>query len=182
MKKAIKRLKPIDDEKECRNAIVETPKNSRVKYSYDEDTGLFQLSKAMPEGMVFPFNFGFIPQTLAEDGDPLDVLILNEEPLVTGCLLKVRPVAVIKATQSEKNKTVRNDRILAEAIPKETPLEFASIKVSKKLLSDIEVFFVTYNQLYGKKFKVLEHGGSHPAWKIIHKAIELRQKKQKEDE
>jgi inorganic pyrophosphatase len=67
--------------------IVETPKGSRVKYAFDFETGFFILSQALPEGMMFPFNFGFIPQTLAEDGDPLDVLILNEEPVVSGCLL-----------------------------------------------------------------------------------------------
>src|SRR4030095_2636693 len=108
----IDRLKAIDTRSKCLNVIVETPKGSRVKYNYDSGTVLFRLSKAMPEGMLFPFNFGFVPRTLAEDGDPLDVLILNEESVISGCLLKVRPIAVIQATQTENGKSVRNDRIV----------------------------------------------------------------------
>ena len=88
-KKPIDCLKPFDTKGKCLNVIVETPKGSRVKYAYDIESGFFLLSKALPEGMVFPFNFGFVPKTLAADGDPLDVLILNEEPLISGCLLKV---------------------------------------------------------------------------------------------
>lgn len=180
MKKAIKRLKAIDEEKKCLNVIVETPKGSRAKYSYDFESGFFLLSKSMPVGMVFPFNFGFVPQTLAQDGDPLDALIINEEPLISGCLLKVRPVAVIKATQTENGKAVRNDRIIGEAIPKETPLEFESIKLDKKLLSEIEHFFVTYNKLYGKKFKVLGTEGQGQAWKIVCQAIKLCRKEKRD--
>ena len=93
MKKAIDRLEPFDKKHKCVNVVVETPKGSRVKYSYDPKSGFFILSKALPEGMVFPFNFGFVPQTLADDGDPLDVLVLNEEQLISGCLLHVRPIA-----------------------------------------------------------------------------------------
>ncbi len=179
MKKLIKRLKPVDDGKRCLNVIVETPKGSWVKYSFDFKSGFFLLSKALPEGMVFPFNFGFVPRTLAEDGDPLDVLILNEEALISGCLLKVRPVAVIKATQTEKDGTVRNDRIIGQAIPKETPLEFQSLKLDKKLASEIELFFATYNKVYGKQFKVLGNGGPRQAWELVRQAIKLCRKNKK---
>lgn len=177
MKKLIKKLTPIDSRKKCLNVVVETPKGSRVKYAYDFDTGFFILSKAMPAGMVFPFNFGFVPNTLAEDGDPLDVLILNEEPLISGCLLKVLPIAVIKATQTEKRGVVRNDRIIGQAIPKEAPEEFQSLKLEKKLTGEIELFFATYNETYGKKFKVLKTGGAEQAWARVRQAIKMRRKK-----
>jgi inorganic pyrophosphatase len=85
-KKSINSLEPFDEKGKCLNVVVETPKGSRVKYAYDLESGFFILSKALPEGMVFPFNFGFVPNTLAPDGDPLDVLVLNEEPLISGCL------------------------------------------------------------------------------------------------
>src|ERR1051325_6295022 len=111
MKKAIRKLTPFASKK-CLNVIVETPKGSRVKYAYDAHTGLFELKRALPEGMVFPFNFGFIPGTRAADGDPTDILILNEEPLVPGCLLKARLVAAIKAEQKEDGNTVRNYRLI----------------------------------------------------------------------
>src|SRR5436190_4392803 len=181
MNKLIKRLKPIDSENECINVVVETPKGSHVKYAFDFESGFFLLSKALPDGMIFPFNFGFVPQTLAEDGDPLDVLILNEEPLISGCLLKVRPIAVIKATQAEKGKTIRNDRIVGQALPKEVPLEFHVLKLEKKSISEIGLFFENYNKLYGKKFKVLGIGGPRKAWEIVRRAIKLhgRQSKSK---
>src|SRR5512142_3126073 len=95
--------------------IIETPRNSRNKYKFDEKTGRFKLSKVMPEGMMFPYDFGFIPKTEAEDGDPLDVLVLNDEPMFPGCELECRLVGVIKALQKEKGKENRNDRLIAVA-------------------------------------------------------------------
>ncbi|HEY3863539.1 MAG TPA: inorganic diphosphatase [Verrucomicrobiae bacterium] len=178
-KKPVDYLEPFDKKRKCLNVVVETPKGSRVKYAYDPATGFFQLSKALPAGMVFPFNFGFIPKTLAADGDPLDVLILNEEPLISGCLLKVRPVAVVKAAQTEKehSKPIRNDRIIGQALSKETPLESQSLDLEKGILAQIEFFFAAYNKLYGKKFKVLGTGGAGTAMELINKAIKLRIRK-----
>jgi len=134
------------------------------------------LSKAMPEGMMFPFNFGFVPQTLAEDGDPRDVLILNEEPLISGCLLKVRPIAIIEATQTEGSEAVRNDRVIGQALSKETPLEFQALKLRKKLVVQIEMFFATYNKLYGHKFKVLKAGSPKRAWAAVRRSIKLHRR------
>jgi inorganic pyrophosphatase len=73
VKKAIERLEAFDKGSHWVNAIVETPKCSRVKYAYSPESGLFRLKRAMPEGMAFPFNYGFIPSTLGKDGDPLDM-------------------------------------------------------------------------------------------------------------
>ena len=81
MKHALNSLKPFNKDKNCWNVIIETPKGSNVKYALDEKAGFLTVRKALPEGMVFPFNFGMIPGTLAEDGDPIDVLVFNEEPL-----------------------------------------------------------------------------------------------------
>src|SRR5215472_10685903 len=101
MKDVIEKLEPFDEEKQCANAIVETPKGSRVKYSYIPESGLFRWKRTLPEGMFFPFNFGFIPCTVGEDEDALDILILNEEPATLGSLAKVRLLAVIEAQQTE---------------------------------------------------------------------------------
>jgi inorganic pyrophosphatase len=112
MKKAINQMNPFDSGKECINVVIETPKGSRVKYAYNLKKGMFELKKALPEGMVFPFNFGLIPGTKAEDGDPLDILIMNEEPLVPGCLVRSRLIGIITAEQTDENgKKMRNDRI-----------------------------------------------------------------------
>jgi len=120
MKNPIKRLPPFDD-KECVNVVIETPKGSRVKYSYDPKSSLLSLTRALPEGLMFPFNFGFIPGTKADDGDPLDILIFNEEPLIAGCLIHAEPVAAIEAEQVADGKRIRNDRLIGRAVSKEAP-------------------------------------------------------------
>jgi inorganic pyrophosphatase len=74
---------------ECK-AIIETPKNRRSKFHYDPESNLFKLGGLLPDGMVFPYDFGFIPSTLGEDEDPLDVIVLMDEPAHVGCLLDVR--------------------------------------------------------------------------------------------
>src|SRR5437016_5609685 len=120
MKNLIERIPAIDKKQQCLNAIVETPKGSRNKFAYDPESGVIALKRCLPEGMVFPFNFGFVPSTLADDGDPLDILILNEEPLFSGCALKVKLLGAIKAEQTEDGKTVRNDRLLGQAFGEES--------------------------------------------------------------
>ena len=121
MKNVIKNIKPFSKGSKCWNVIIETPKGSNVKYALDEETGLLTVKKALPEGMMFPFNFGMIPGTLGEDGDPLDVLVYNEEPLLAGCLLHVKAVGIIKAQQTDDEGTLRNDRLIGQAVPKEAP-------------------------------------------------------------
>lgn len=172
MNDLLNRLGPFDKKKECLNVIVETPKGSRVKYAYNPDLGLFQVKKALPEGMTFPFNFGFIPGTAADDGDPLDILILNEEPLIPGCLLKVRIAGAIKAKQSEDGESMRNDRLFGFALEKEAPTSMDSMGISGKTLKEIEYFFKSYNKLQGKKFKILGQSGKTKALGIVKKATD----------
>src|SRR3954454_21727082 len=95
--------------------IIETPKGSQNKYTYEPRLGAFILGGVLPAGAVFPFDFGFVPSTLAEDGDPLDVLVLMDGPAFTGCIVQCRPLGVIEAEQTEDGKKVRNDRLIAVA-------------------------------------------------------------------
>ena len=176
MKKGINSIKSFDKKKKCWNVIIETPKGSNVKYAPDEDTGLLTVKKALPEGMVFPFNFGMIPGTLAADGDPIDVLVFNEEPLAAGCLLHVRPVGVIKAEQSDGKETVRNDRIIGQAVPREAPTELEKIKLTEKMVSQIEFFFKAYNKAYGRRFKVLGTGNAKRAVELVERSVKEAQK------
>src|SRR3954462_6402872 len=94
---------------------IETPKGSRNKIKYETPSGKFKLSKVMPEGMMFPYDFGFVPSTKAEDGDPLDVLVLTDAPLFPGCQVDCRLIGVIKAEQEKEGETTRNDRLIAVA-------------------------------------------------------------------
>src|SRR4051794_2775301 len=113
----IDRLQPFDKEKRTWNIVVETAKHSRNKITYDPKIGLFKLGGVLPRGAVFPFDFGFIPQTRADDGDPIDVLLLMDEPAFAGCVVATRLIGVIEAEQLERGarKPVRNDRIIAVA-------------------------------------------------------------------
>lgn len=164
---------------ECR-AIIETPKNRRNKFDYDPQTDLFQLGGLLPEGMVFPFDFGFIPSTLGEDGDPLDVLVMMDEPAHVGCILCVRIIGVIKAEQTEDGKTETNSRLLAVSIHSHTHEKLTSTKeVSPSILSQLEEFFVNYNKLHGKKFKVTARGGPKEALAELKRGIKTYDKKGK---
>src|SRR6266480_7293096 len=145
----------LDAKKGTCRAIIETPKGCRNKFDYDPDSKLFELGGLLPEGMMFPFDFGFIPSTLAEDGDPLDILVLMDAPAHVGCLIQVRLVGIINAKQSEDGKTESNDRLLGVAIHSYDHQDLESISdVNKTLLDQLEAFFISYNEQRGKKFKV----------------------------
>lgn len=109
------KLPPFDRDSGDLHVIIDTPKGSRNKFGWDEERGLFELSGVLPAGAVFPYDFGFIPNTRGEDGDALDVLVLMDEPAFTGCLVASRLLGVIEAEQTEKCKTERNDRLIAVA-------------------------------------------------------------------
>ena len=151
----------------CR-AVIETPKGSRNKFDYDPETNLFVLGGILPEGMQFPFDFGFIPSTLADDGDPVDVMVLMEAATHVGCLVDVRIIGVIVAEQSEGSKKETNDRLLGVAIHSYQHEHLKSIdQVSDTLLSQIEAFFVSYNQQRGKSFRVKATRGPKGALKVL---------------
>lgn len=158
------------------NVIIETPKGRRNKFTYDEALGLFRLSGPLPAGAVFPFDFGFVPGTRAEDGDPLDVLVIMEEPADVGCLVESRLLGVIEAQQTERDGTVeRNDRIIAVAAKSREYNALLSIDdVPAGLLDEIRHFFVSYNQVKGKKFEVIGTYGPDRARHAIDAALHGR--------
>jgi inorganic pyrophosphatase len=104
----------LDRETRYCRSIVETPRGCRSRYDYNRESWLFALSGILPAGLAFPLAFGFVPDTLGEDGDPVDVLILADEYLPVGCLLTVTLLGVIEAEQSEDGRTGRNDRLVAK--------------------------------------------------------------------
>jgi inorganic pyrophosphatase len=151
--------------------IIETPRGSRNKYAFDPKQRIFELKKVLPEGMTFPHDFGFIPSTEAEDGDPLDVMILMDEPVFPGCLVKARLVGVIEGVQTKGGKKERNDRLLAVAISSHTHSDVKSVKdLNKSVLDELEKFFVNYHLDDGEKFKVLACKGPTAAEKRLKKA------------
>ncbi len=149
-------------------AVVETPKGSSEKYNYDTDMQLFKLKKLLPAGMAFPYDFGFIPDTKGDDGDPLDIIIISEFKSFPGCAIECYVVGAILAAQTEDHKTVRNDRFIG--IPVESAM-FGKIRSVEQLpaniIKELEDFFVHYNKIEGKKFKPLKTIHQKEAMRLI---------------
>ncbi len=146
------------------NIIVDTPKGSRNKFKYDEKTRCLRLSRILPAGASFPYDFGSIPGTCAEDGDALDVLVISEVPSFPGCLITGKLIGTISGEQTEKEKTIRNDRLLAVPVTPANPALFAHIDdLPDAWLREIEHFFVSYNQAQGRQYKPIRRGGPEEA-------------------
>jgi inorganic pyrophosphatase len=164
------RLKPWDSrEDRSVQVVIETPKSSRNKYDFDQDLRVFELAKVLPSGMAFPYDFGFVPSTLADDGDPVDVLVLMDEPAFPGCVLKCRLIGIIEGEQVEKKKKkTRNNRIVA--IEKHNH-SFADIKhiddLGEDFLDELEEFFVNYHRMLGKEYRILGAHGPGRAQRCI---------------
>jgi inorganic pyrophosphatase len=158
----------LDNKTSTCRAIIETPKGCRNKFDYDPETGLFKLGGLLPEGMMFPFDFGFLPSTLGEDGDPLDIMVLMDAPAHVGCLIEVRIIGIITAEQTEDGKTEANNRLIGVAVHSYDHEDLESISdVSKTVLDQVEEFFVSYNKQRGKKFKVTGTGGPKKALRFL---------------
>jgi len=159
MSSRLDQLPPRDDDG-LYNVVIETPKGSPNKLAYDPKLGTFKLKSVMPEGSMFPFDFGFIPGTKAEDGDPLDVLVLMDHPLVPGAVVPSRLIGVITGKQSEDGEEPEeNDRLVA--VSPKSPLYKNTRKLSDlpaEVVEQVAEFFVNYNEQHGKRF---EPQGNH---------------------
>ncbi len=154
------------------SVVVETPKGSTEKYDLDPKSGYIKLNKIMPIGMVFPFDFGFIEETIGEDGDPLDVIVISEIKTFSGCAIDCRIIGVIKATQQERDgKKVRNDRYIAIPI---ISLLYSKVNDLKdfpnQMIDEIEYFFSSYNHEAGKKFISTGNLNAKAAMRLIEKS------------
>ena len=166
-KKAARRDKTDGD----LDVVVETPRGNRNKFKYDETTGRFHLGSVLPAGLSFPYDFGFVPDTKAEDGDPLDVLLLMDEAAFPGCIVKARIIGVIEAEQHEDGKAIRNDRIIAVAKDAHDYADIRSVDdINRNLLKELEHFFISYNQTRGKSFRLLGTKGEKRARSLLEAA------------
>ena len=161
-------LEAIDEESTYVNAIIDTPKGSRNKFKYDEKREIFKLGGALPLGTIFPFDFGYIPSTKSDDGDPLDILILMDDPAFVGCLVPAKLIGVIEAEQTEDQETTRNDRLIAVAADSRNHSHVRFVgDLNNNLVHEIERFFISYNETKGKRFEVLGHFGPERAITLI---------------
>ncbi len=167
------RLKPFDsDDKKMLRVVIETPKGSRNKFAFNPDERVFELKKVLPSGMTFPYDFGFVPSTEADDGDPVDVLVLMDEPAFPGCVLSCRPIGVIEGEQGNKKKKERNDRIVAVEQDAHSWEDIKTIDdLGKPFTKELEEFFVNYHRLSGKKYRVLGLKGPDQARNLVRKGM-----------
>jgi len=136
--------------------IVETPKGSQFKYKYEPKKEWFTVHKALPVGLIFPYDFGFIPETKGDDGDPLDVLIMSEFSFIQGSMLECKVMGSMKAEQTDEQETIRNDRIFVYPDLKGFYPVYTSMEdIQEKKLKEIENFFIYYNAMQKKTFKPL---------------------------
>ena len=162
----------IAEEKELVRVIVETPRGSRNKYEFRRDLRLFELCKVLPSGMDFPYDYGFIPSTRADDGDPLDVLLLTDEPTFPGCLVNARLIGAVKGERREVGARVtRNDRLIAVA---EKSHLFGKLKsldeLDSSFTTELEEFFRNYHSLDDQKYRILGKCGPPEARKLLRAA------------
>jgi inorganic pyrophosphatase len=153
--------------------VIETPRGSGNKLKYDTELGMYRLDRALPAGLIFPFDFGFIPQTLAEDGDPLDAIVLLDSPVHPGTVVLARLIGVLEAEQQDGGvgRWTRNDRLIAVA---GGPKSHASLRSLRDMdpfeLDAIGSFFRSYHALDGDKFRVTGHTGVGAARTAIRRA------------
>ena len=154
------------------HVVVETPKGAKNKYKYEPKLGTFKLSRVLPDGMGFPYDFGFIPSTQGEDGDPIDVLLLMDEPAFAGCMIESRLIGVIEGQQEKNGRKERNDRLLAVAVESHRHSNLKDIaELNPTLIRELGEFFVNYHRLQGARFKVLGVKGRKEARRLLDRAI-----------
>ncbi len=154
--------------------VIETSRGSRNKLGYDPEIGAFRLKFVLPEGMVFPYDFGFVPSTRAEDGDPLDVLVLLDHPAPAGCVLGTRLIGIIEARQRETGEAqwTRNDRLLGVATHARTHRHIRALTdLRPGQCDEIAAFFRQYSQLNGREFEVLGQSGPEAAQAALEHAV-----------
>ena len=150
---------------ETTEAVIEIPRGSRNKYEMNRATGQIRLDRVLYSSVHYPTDYGFLPDTLAEDGDPLDILVLVEEPTFPGCRVEVRPIGVLRM----RDQKGRDEKILA--VPAGDP-RFDETRtltdLSHHWLREIETFFGTYKLLEELPTEIDGWDGREAAWTIIH--------------
>lgn len=157
------------------NAIIEIPRGSNNKYELDKELGILRLDRALYSSVFSPVDYGFIPQTLSDDGDPLDILVLGTEPVVPGCLVEARPIALLNMVDSGqwdyKILAVQENNPRWQKVKTLTDLK----KLNPHLLEEIRHYFQVYKELQGKKVEVKEWENRDSAYREITSSIKRYQ-------
>ena len=158
--------------------VIETPAGGRTKYKWDETAQAYRAGRVLPLGMAFPFDFGFIPGTKAEDGDPLDALVIADAPLVVGALVECRVLGAMKLKTADEpgdDETVQNDRLICVPTTSLRGAEWKKLDdIGKPLADEIESFFTTYVARQGRKVEIGAQVGPQAAVNLVKKSVRRR--------
>jgi inorganic pyrophosphatase len=161
------KLPPFSEDGDVR-VVVETPRGSRAKFNYDPELQTFMLSKSLLIGLTYPYDWGFVPSTKAEDGDPIDIRVIHDAATLPGLVLTCRLIGILQIEQTSKNKKERNDRLFA--VPRRSHSERSLRDVhdlSRPIQEELEKFFIATDELEDKKLEII--GWKSP--KVATKAI-----------
>ena len=162
------------------HVLVETTRGSRAKFKYEPDAGTFLFSRSLSIGIAYPYDWGFVPSTMAEDGDPLDGLVIHEFASFAGALFRCRPIGALQVLQREKGREFRNDRVLF------LPSAFATghggddALLTSALKAELETFFVTAVAGTGKELHFLGWQGSDEAMASVKRSAAEFGRRQRE--
>ena len=150
------------------HVVVETPRFARAKFKYEPNLGVFMLSRSLTLGLSYPFDWGFVPSTVAPDGDPIDALVLHNVTTSPGMVLRCRPIGILDVSQTENRKTIRNDRLMV--VPSDSAAYGGALDLGdlpQSLRHQAEEFFLAAVAGTAKKLKFLGWRGPRAAWDSI---------------
>lgn len=150
-------------------AVVEIPKGCKVKYELDKKTGLLAVDRILYSSVVYPANYGFLPQSLGDDDDPLDVLVLMQEPVVPLSVLRARPIGLLEMLDEGQ----RDEKIICVHLDDpEFNTYYAISEIPHHRLRELRRFFEDYKQLEGKEVEVEDFFGPIEAVRVIEEAMD----------
>jgi inorganic pyrophosphatase len=151
------------------NIVIEVSKGSKVKYEIDKETGLLKVDRILYSSVVYPENYGFIPQTLADDDDPLDVLVLMQQPVLPLSILKVRPIGLLPMVDEGEN----DENIICVHVDDPVYKGYSNVnEFPEHQLSEMQQFFMEYKKLEEKEVSVGDVSGPEDAVEYIRRSIE----------
>lgn len=166
-------VSPGKDVPEFVNGVIEIPRGSRAKYEIDKDSGLIKLDRVIYASMYYPLNYGFIPQTLGEDGDPLDIVVLTQVSVVPLCLIPSKVIGVMQMI----DRGEADEKIIAVAEQDPSVGHFNNVNdLPPYLLSELRHFFENYKTLENKKVVINEFLPREEAFRIVDASLRHYQK------
>jgi len=160
------------------HVVVETPRGARAKLTFDPELKTFVLSKALMLGLSYPYDWGFIPSTRAEDGDPLDAMVIHDAATTPGLVLRCKLIGVLQTMQKTKYDRIRNDRVIAVPENSHRERELHGIQeLPPALKQELEKFFVATDELEAKTLRFLGWQGPAQAKKLVRRCEKVFKKK-----